>query len=780
MAQPFTHTADSLQSFFSQPGRGFYVPFYQRAYSWDEENGAKLANDIFSAVKRTLTKPDNSVFLGTVILHDEKNVAHGVHTDTPNLLTKVSNVVDGQQRITSLAMLACVLGEYIGKYESALQAISGGSPEVPALANDLANELPQIQEFFAVHVRRNGAQPPLKPIIIRAGDVSKNPVSDQWTLQGNIANFYVSNTSNYLANAINGVPLASIAMDDRIKGVVQAFREVLDDELDKADPTLATGLAASNADKDSTLYKFMSYQPNLANVLALTPDEQKTYFAGLLLLAACAFIKNGCYFVVIECLDEGLAFDMFQSLNATGTPLTAFEVFKPTIVMTWAAAYATTIKSQVDRIEQVFNQESSATKKVDVTDRVICSTALAYSGEVIGERFSEERDWLIKTLQPAVPSPQLTMFVTSLADQAEYQDKFVRPRRPNKGLSNFALVNHLQSLGMPLPDADLAALCVYYLRDAKHVMAHSVVSVFYANLLHAQGNPAAVTLAASELLAVCKAVASFFTLWMGGSPGRFPDAAYRQMFQASGGNMSIANGAANQTSVWVKGALRNALAGQGAYDASSAALARVSWVAQAKGVSWYQRKAVCRFGLFAAFHDAAVDLRPGSEGLSVNGMANCAPMLSCQAWHAPQYEVIEHVATRDKPNVIKFPTHHDAAVYPGNYSIVDKIGNLALLSVPVNSSVYSEWPDKAFYYWSLTTPSSVSTGPLASALIASLGLATIPPSLSSLVAASVYLPHLAPLAQRGIAGLHWDAGFIDSRSEHLCGRIFDVLDGWLR
>ncbi len=79
MPKPFDHSADTLDAYFSQPGRGFYVPYYQRNYSWDEENAEKLLKDIFSGVRRTLTKPEHTVFLGAVILHDEKNVKTGVH-----------------------------------------------------------------------------------------------------------------------------------------------------------------------------------------------------------------------------------------------------------------------------------------------------------------------------------------------------------------------------------------------------------------------------------------------------------------------------------------------------------------------------------------------------------------------------------------------------------------------------------------------------------------------------------------------------------------------------
>lgn len=93
---------------------------------------------------------------------------------------------------------------------------------------------------------------------------------------------------------------------------------------------------------------------------------------------------------------------------------------------------------------------------------------------------------------------------------------------------------------------------------------------------------------------------------------------------------------------------------------------------------------------------------------------------------------------------------------------------------------YPEWPDKAFYYWHLTTPTSTAAGPSSGALMASLGIASLPPSLSTLSAATQHVPHLAPLALRGAVGAKWDAAFIEQRSQHLCERIFDKLDGWLR
>jgi hypothetical protein len=780
MSQPFKHSAESLFSFLSQPGRGFYVPYYQRSYSWDEENADKLISDIFGGVKRVLIKPSNSIFLGTIILHDEKNVAVGVHTDTPNLLTKVSNIVDGQQRITSIGMLACTLSDTIGNLVNELNLYASSSTEFTTLAQELSNQQPDIRELFSVEIRKNGAQPNIKPLIIRAGDVTSNPASDQWTLSGIGKDFYCSNTSRFLSDFIDGISLPNIEKDDRISCVVEAYLNKVEGELSEANQTLAQSLLNANSIIDGSLYNFMDYPPNLSNISTLPSNEQATFYKGMLLLAVNSFLKNSCHFVVIECQDESMAFDMFQSLNATGTPLTAFEVFKPLVVKEYGMTYARIIKSEIDRIERVFEKESTASGKEELTDKVIMSAALAYNGSMVSNKFSEERDWLLDTFPLPKGTGVITKdFISCIANQAEYRNNFIRPRKSPKNSVNFSLVTYLQSIGLDTHQADMSALCIFYLRDAGHQLAHSVISVFYAKLLTAQGNTTAVNSAATEFTSVCKATAAFFTLWMGGQQGRFPDQVYRKLFQTTV-NISVATGESNQSDSFVKNIFRNALQEEGIYDASDSVISRNLWVDKAKENSWYLKKTVCRFALFVASNDAAPDLTPGNEGFFTNGMTNSATILTCQSWHSSDFEVIEHVATRDQPSTVKFSSHSDPSIYPGNKSVVDKIGNLTLLSTRVNSSVYSEWPDKVFYYWSLTMPQNTARGPIGTDLMLSLGIKNLPPSLATLTASSNYLPHLSPLAYRGEKGLKWDSTFIDKRAKHICERVCDVIDLWLR
>ena len=64
------------------------IPYYQRPYVWNEKSITILFNDTYNAYKSS----QEEYRLGTIILHYDKN---------ENKL----NIVDGQQRLISLALL---------------------------------------------------------------------------------------------------------------------------------------------------------------------------------------------------------------------------------------------------------------------------------------------------------------------------------------------------------------------------------------------------------------------------------------------------------------------------------------------------------------------------------------------------------------------------------------------------------------------------------------------------------------------------------------------------
>ena len=71
----------------------FEIPLYQRPYAWTTDHVDELLDDLLDAMRRDSESP---YFLGSIVLIKDE--------DNPK-----SEVVDGQQRLTTLTMLLCVL-----------------------------------------------------------------------------------------------------------------------------------------------------------------------------------------------------------------------------------------------------------------------------------------------------------------------------------------------------------------------------------------------------------------------------------------------------------------------------------------------------------------------------------------------------------------------------------------------------------------------------------------------------------------------------------------------
>jgi len=79
-----------VATFFNKPTTQFFIPVYQREYSWKREQIDQLLNDM----EKVLTKENNNHFLGNVIY---KSSTHG---------GIVSNeLIDGQQRMTTMCLI---------------------------------------------------------------------------------------------------------------------------------------------------------------------------------------------------------------------------------------------------------------------------------------------------------------------------------------------------------------------------------------------------------------------------------------------------------------------------------------------------------------------------------------------------------------------------------------------------------------------------------------------------------------------------------------------------
>ena len=106
----------------------FEIPLYQRPYAWTVEQVDELLDDLLNAMDRDVQSP---YFLGSIVLiKDEGN--------------SLSAVVDGQQRLTTLTMLFCVLREL---------ASGDAQSELDSFIREAGNRLRGTQDRFRLSLR---------------------------------------------------------------------------------------------------------------------------------------------------------------------------------------------------------------------------------------------------------------------------------------------------------------------------------------------------------------------------------------------------------------------------------------------------------------------------------------------------------------------------------------------------------------------------------------------------------------------------------------------------
>ena len=114
----YNSSGDSIKNFFDASGEGFVVPLYQREYTWEAENIDQLFDDIILGIQEfaNLKNERATTFLGTVILmHANQQTFAAPIAEQRAMPTGVSYVIDGQQRIATIALLAIHLRQYLNE-----------------------------------------------------------------------------------------------------------------------------------------------------------------------------------------------------------------------------------------------------------------------------------------------------------------------------------------------------------------------------------------------------------------------------------------------------------------------------------------------------------------------------------------------------------------------------------------------------------------------------------------------------------------------------------------
>ena len=127
MPQTIKASEQNLNAVFSDTYL-FEIPLYQRPYAWTIEEVDELLDDLVDAMDRDAQSP---YFLGSIVLIKEES-------------DSVSRVVDGQQRLTTLSMIFCVLREL---------ADGDAQNDLDAFVKEAGNSVRGTQDRFRLSLR---------------------------------------------------------------------------------------------------------------------------------------------------------------------------------------------------------------------------------------------------------------------------------------------------------------------------------------------------------------------------------------------------------------------------------------------------------------------------------------------------------------------------------------------------------------------------------------------------------------------------------------------------
>jgi uncharacterized protein with ParB-like and HNH nuclease domain len=172
----FKTSSKEVVGFFKEQERGFYIPLYQREYSWDSENIEQLMADICQGVTGFLTNDQEILFLGTIIRVREANPIEKLSPKDVRAIPKnVYFVIDGQQRISTLALLCALLYQRLTKLANTFSSNADYAKIVdPEIITD---KLDALIDVFSFDLR---GTPRRKPIIIRAAKDGSSTLNGRW------------------------------------------------------------------------------------------------------------------------------------------------------------------------------------------------------------------------------------------------------------------------------------------------------------------------------------------------------------------------------------------------------------------------------------------------------------------------------------------------------------------------------------------------------------------------------------------------------------------------
>lgn len=748
----FDPSTVDIYNYFQKRGVGFYIPHYQREYSWGTENIEQLLLDVEIGVEELISDSDEFRFLGTVITVKELNNNNIKPIEENAVPSTIQNVIDGQQRLSTLAIFSAILYDHVDKLRNKVSIKSDYYVQLIEACDWWKDKLIDV---FSFELRRGVSR---KPKIIRASD-------DQWTVNGDVNTHYKSDISNFIARFIEYIE------DVDIKNRPIANGELLPSNIYKIEKWISKKVLLAHSDSNIEYSRAIDLiqsipeenlwaysHPELKNEIIKNELDPKSdsYIASQLiqLFAACHYLLDRCCLTVIVPGKTEWAFDLFQSLNATGTPLTAIETFLPTVVNVTKENENEFKGTDSERNFEIIKDclsGKSAGEKSKKTNDFLTSIRICVDGEKLAGQFSHQRIWLDELY---------TKKLKNYSEQKELISLFGHYAFFINEIWHYEVKNNQPIQRLVNGDRDLISLLIRYLISVNHKMSITILALSFRKILENKPN------AEVEFADTVRLIAIFYTYWRSTESNAGLDNVYRSFFKGGVGQKShnwLVEKELNfeELKIYLQTTLRDKCK---VFD-------KESWIKNAENKLRYDESGnqLCRFVLLTCADDTIVD--PHNPGLIQIGRPNTFKYLTLEKWESKDLESVEHVAPQDNKS------SWDNDLYEENEKSYQKIGNLTLLPKYVNSSAGNRpWMEKYLYfkYISEIDPNNIK---LLKAEASSRKL-NLSNDTTNLLTKVNFNNHVKSIIEVGIDGA-WNNALVKQRSRNIVEIFWDKTSDWI-
>ena len=736
----FTTNGYTVFDFFQRPGMGLYIPLYQREYSWDSDNINQLIEDVTRGIEALCDKETNELrFLGTIITIVQADKTKIDPIDTKAVPTAVEYIIDGQQRLTTLALFALILYDVIEIQNAKFRKKVKDEKLIEEIDEACSLWQKKLLNIFSLDLGKGLVH--RKPQIIR-GQL------DRWVKDGDIESNYKSDLANLLGNFLNfyflkvGRPEKPIPRkDNNVTKNYQIIRRWIENYVMKAHVSEMTEF--TEAKKLIVNIKEEYIWDNDRKELKDIVLDSSHQYCDLLscfvqLFSVCHYILDRCCFTHIVPVDEDWAFDMFQSLNASGTPLTAIETFKPLVVNsaeTYQVEYKNSeLSKSFEKIEQLFVGLNTAASKLKRTNELITSFRIIIDGKKIENHFSTQRKWLNNIFSKLYPFEDKEKYLRLFGYYSEFLNKY------------WLCDNKLDFLNESEQE-DLTEILFRFLKESKHNMAITIIGRLYAQLKQGESN------SIPDFIKGIKLVSGFYCFYRSLQSNAGLDDVYRKYFEE---NKELEW----QPKGWIK---------QQRFDVDDFNMYLLKFIEKrfseytsldsykSKAVQFLKytnSKSICRLAMFVSSHDTIPD--SDNLGLIKIGVKDSCRFLTLGHWTSEKLSTLEHIAPQTNTEGWDEDLYTETAYF-------DSVGNLTLLPTSINASIGNRtWKEKFIYYRYLTEKDKEKYQEIRNfAIDREINLN---PSILEKLEGSPYYQHIENIIAVGFDG-SWDYSLVKNRAQ---------------